>query len=155
MISWKRATLSTFALTNLSRHFWVDDFPNFPFGGITCDSSLEGCQDWKGGYFKGVFVEQLWLWRLPALDNPGCSVATRWRWSSSWNGRKEARYCARGRVKWCQVSPSLPETNNSWTHENWWLRNDFPKWKPLVSRGLLFRVVGSIQYSGCQFWHKS
>jgi len=30
--------------TNISpanRHFWVDDFPNFPFGGI-CDSSVKG-----------------------------------------------------------------------------------------------------------------
>ena len=57
MISWKRATLSTFALTNLSQPALLSRwFSSFPFGGITCDSSLEGCQDWKWGILRSFFL---------------------------------------------------------------------------------------------------
>ena len=34
--------LVTITYPPTSRHFWVDDFPAFPFGGILCDPSLEG-----------------------------------------------------------------------------------------------------------------
>ena len=40
-VFFKGVTLLETNISPTSRHFWVDDCPNFPFGGI-CDSSLKG-----------------------------------------------------------------------------------------------------------------
>ena len=50
----------TILFTNISRHFWVDDFPAFPFGGI-CDRFLEG-------KFDLTVASGFLIWKLPYFE---------------------------------------------------------------------------------------